>query len=650
MLAPCGLLCDLLARPELTTIATPGPTLGWMLRSTAPDDAQTACHVLVASSAQLIEAQQGDFWNTGKIERSESLHLPYGGAPLRPGQTYFWRVRVWDRTGQPSPWSAVQQFTLATPTDPAATSRYPVQVLRQPAAALTPLAPGHWFVDFIQHAFGWLELTLDSSVVGTNIEIRLGENTLAGRVDLHPGGTIRAVSVPLGLRPGRHRYRIETPVDQRNTTGAAIPLPTEFGVVLPFRYVEIIGYAGTLAPHEVVQVRLEYPFDAAASAFRSSAPALDAVWSFCKYSIQATTFCGVYVDGDRERIPYEADAYINQLGHYAVDREFSLARYSHEYLLTQPTWPTEWKQHSVLMAWADYEATGDPRSLARCYAVLRREKIYLDRARPDGLVDSRDLRDLVDWPGGERDDFDFKPVNAVVNAFHYHTLRLMRRIAAVLSRTDDAALFETAVTLVKDSFHRVFFDPAAGRYRDGEGSSHTAFHSSVFALAFGLVPPTALPGVVTWIKTRGMACSVYAAQYLLEALFLAGEADHAIALMTSQDERSWHNMLRQGATIAWEAWDNRFKPNQDWNHAWGAAPANIIPRYVLGVRPLEPGYGRVLIAPQPGPLRVLHGTVPTIRGPIQVDAVRSADDRWEINYTAPTGVSVELVPPVVFKI
>ena len=82
MLAPCGLLCDLLARPELTTIATPGPTLGWMLRSTAPDDAQTACHVLVASSAQLIEAQQGDFWNTGKIERSESLHLPYGGAPL----------------------------------------------------------------------------------------------------------------------------------------------------------------------------------------------------------------------------------------------------------------------------------------------------------------------------------------------------------------------------------------------------------------------------------------------------------------------------------------------------------------------------------------------------------------------------------------
>jgi hypothetical protein len=32
----------------------------------------------------------------------------------------------------------------------------------------------------------------------------------------------------------------------------------------------------------------------------------------------------IYVDGDRERIPYEADAYINMLSHYAVDSEYSI--------------------------------------------------------------------------------------------------------------------------------------------------------------------------------------------------------------------------------------------------------------------------------------------------------------------------------------
>jgi hypothetical protein len=104
-------------------------------------------------------------------------------------------------------------------------------------------------------------------------------------------------------------------------------------------------------------------------------------------------------------------------------------------------------------------------------------------------------------------------------------------------------------------------------------------------------------------------------------------------------------MLRQGATITWEAWDNRFKPNQDWNHAWGAAPANIIPRYVLGVRPLSPGYGRVQIAPQPGPLQELRGTVPTIRGPIRVNVTRDSNGRWHVDYTVPPGVTVELLLP-----
>ncbi len=644
MHAPTGLLCDLLARPELTAIATPAPTFGWCVEPMSPGGSQEACQVIVSDDATLIAEGQGNRWDTGRLPRSESLHLLYAGSPLSPGGTYWWRVRIWGRDPQPGPWSEPQSFTLSARPDRAAISRYPVLPERHPAKELTATAPDRWFADFGQHAFGWLELTLEGPDTGT-VEIRLGEKNTGQTVDLTPGGTIRSACVHLQLRPGRHAYRIQTPVDERNTTGAAIPLPPEFGVVMPFRYVEIIGHSRPLTAADLLQVRLEYPFDEGAAAFRSSAPDLDTVWDFCKYSIRATTFCGLYVDGDRERIPYEADAYINQLGHYAVDREFSLARHTHEYLLAAPTWPTEWKSHSIMMAWADYEATGDTRSLARCYGQLVRDKLYLDRARPDGLIDTSDLRDLVDWPGGERDDYDFRPVNTVVNAFYCHALNLMHRIAVALGRAEDAARFAAAATLARENFHRLFFNPATGRYRDGEGSTHESLHASLFPLAFGLVPGSARAGVAAYLKSRGMACSVYAAQYLLEALFIAGEADHAIGLMTAQTDRSWHNMLRQGATITWEAWDNRFKPNQDWNHAWGAAPANIIPRYVLGVRPLTPGYSKVLIAPQPGPLRELHGIVPTIRGPIRVDAILTSDNRWEIEYQVPTGVTVELLTP-----
>lgn len=641
MRAPTGLLCDLLTRPGPGAIRNLHPTFGWI----PPDGAQTACQILVATTAEKLNESDVDCWNSRKLARAESLHLPYAGNVLSPGHTYHWCVRIWSEEAAPGLWSEPHSFTLADEASPHGTSRHRVQPLRYPPQTIVRNDHGAWFIDFGRHAFGWLELTLSAPHDGACIEIRMGEKHDGTTVDLNPGGTIRHACVSLTLRAGRHTYRVETPCDERNTTGDAVLLPPEFGVVMPFRYAELRGYSSALDDANCVQVRLEYPFDENAAAFASSDPALNAVWKFCKYSIRATTFCGVYVDGDRERIPYEADAYINQLGHYAVDREFGLARHSHEYLLEKPTWPTEWKQHSVMMAWADYEATGDTRSLARHYDLLRREKIYFDRARADGLVDTSDLRDIVDWPGGERDGYDFRPVNTVVNAFHCHTLALMARIAMALGKREDAAAFSTAANLARDSFHRVLFDADAGCYRDGEGSPHHALHASVFALAFDLVPETERSRVATFVKSRGMACSVYAAQYLLEALFLAGEADHAIALMTSDGKRSWHNMLRQGATITWEAWDNAFKPNQDWNHAWGAAPANIIPRYVLGVRPLEPGYRKVLIAPQPGPLTAIQGVVPTIRGPIRVDAKRDTDGKWQVDHDVPPGVGAEVVIP-----
>ena len=80
---------------------------------------------------------------------------------------------------------------------------------------------------------------------------------------------------------------------------------------------------------------------------------------FCKFSMKATSFCGYYVDGDRERIPYEADAFINQLSHYAVDAEYGIARGSMKHLLFNPTWPTEWTLYNIFMAWYDYLYTGD---------------------------------------------------------------------------------------------------------------------------------------------------------------------------------------------------------------------------------------------------------------------------------------------------
>ncbi len=36
-------------------------------------------------------------------------------------------------------------------------------------------------------------------------------------------------------------------------------------------------------------------------------------------------------------------------------------------------------------------------------------------------------------------------------------------------------------------------------------------------------------------------------------------------------------MVDTGATITWEAWDQKYKPNQDWNHAWGTRSGESSP-------------------------------------------------------------------------
>jgi alpha-L-rhamnosidase len=113
-----------------------------------------------------------------------------------------------------------------------------------------------------------------------------------------------------------------------------------------------------------------------------------------------------------------------------------------------------------------------------------------------------------------------------------------------------------------------------------------------------------------------MSFSFYGYKYLLEGLYNEGEADYAFSLLKATHDRSWWNMIKSGSTITMETWDIKYKPNSDWNHAWGAAPANIIPGYMWGIAPAEPGFAKALIKPQLNNLKNSKITVPTIRGTI----------------------------------
>jgi len=521
------------------------------------------------------------------------------------------------------------------------------QIERIAPVTLKKTANGTYFADFGKDAFGTLELNY-KTYKSESLIICLGEKLLNGNIDSNPGGSIRYAEVELPVTPSQTKYTLQLPANKRNTSGAAVHLPDSFGVIMPFRYAEIKNTKQPITAADLHQKAYFHVFDNSQSDFLSSDTVLNQVWNLCKYSIKATSFTGLYIDGDRERIPYEADAYINQLGHYSTDCEYDMARQTIVHFMDHPTWPTEWLLHTTLLMYQDYYYTGDIGLLKKYYGQLK-SKTLTDLAREDGLISTttgkvtselmqkigfsdtkQRLKDIVDWPPGqkdtgwklvnsvgERDGYEMMPINTMVNCFFYRNMVIMAEIAGVLHQTTDKAYFEQMALKVKNTINQKLFKEADGIYIDGEGSTHASLHANMTALAFGVVPADRAKSVINFIKSRGMACSVYGAQYLLEGLYRSGEGQYALDLMRATNDRSWYNMIRAGSTITMEAWDMKYKPNSDWNHAWGAVPANMIPRGLWGIQPKSAGFAMVSIHPQMGNLQFSILKTPTILGQIK---------------------------------
>lgn len=538
---------------------------------------------------------------------------------------------------------------------PGGAPRSPVVSASEAPVKAEKRADGVWFVDFGEAAFGTVEITSPDAAPGTRITVHLGEALSSPQtLNRNPGGSVRYQKCDLTLRP-RAAVRTEIQWGQPGWTDSGrLDPPKGVPQVMPFRYVEIEGAPSSFGASQIRRISWSVPFDENASSFESSSPELNSVWRLCKHSIKATSFLGLYVDGDRERKPYEADVLINQLSHYCVDSRYDTARLSHEYLLDHPTWPTEWRLQSVLIAWNDYLWSGDDSSVRRHYNTLK-QRLMAERRTSDGLFrgfKDGEIKDIIDWPAGERDGYDMKPeVKTVVTAFHYRALVLMEKIAAHLGKAAEAKEFSTMAGITFKAVNEKLWDEVRGCYTDGldpsgARSAHASAHANFFPLALGLVPPERVARVAAFLKPRGMACSVYGAQFLLDGLYAAGEGDQALALLVSNSRRSWRNMIEKvGSTITLEAWDPSLKPNLDWNHAWGTAPANLIPRGLMGIEPLEPGFKRFRVCPQTAGLDHAELKMPTPRGPVLLE-IRGRDAAaWSADLTVPGGAVAEFLLP-----
>ena len=95
------------------------PRLFWEMNDSRRGAKQTAYQILVASTPEKLAADAGDFWDSGKVSSDQSTHVVYSGKPLQSRMRCYWKVRLWDAAGEPTPYSksAIWSMGLLKATD-----------------------------------------------------------------------------------------------------------------------------------------------------------------------------------------------------------------------------------------------------------------------------------------------------------------------------------------------------------------------------------------------------------------------------------------------------------------------------------------------------------------------------------------------------
>jgi alpha-L-rhamnosidase len=102
---PVGLRCEYLANPIGVDVRQ--PRFFWVLEHSERGQKQTAYQILVSTQPA---CEKGDMWDSGKVSSVESAQIIYKGKPLASDKSYFWRVRYWDKDGNPGPYSEIATF------------------------------------------------------------------------------------------------------------------------------------------------------------------------------------------------------------------------------------------------------------------------------------------------------------------------------------------------------------------------------------------------------------------------------------------------------------------------------------------------------------------------------------------------------------
>ena len=105
------LTCEMTKNP--LAVVQNQPRLSWQLVSKEFYASQIGYQILVSSSEENLKKDNGDIWNSGRVNSDKNLQINYSGTPLKSETKYFWKVKVWNQKGKASNWSKTASFRMS---------------------------------------------------------------------------------------------------------------------------------------------------------------------------------------------------------------------------------------------------------------------------------------------------------------------------------------------------------------------------------------------------------------------------------------------------------------------------------------------------------------------------------------------------------
>lgn len=272
-----------------------------------------------------------------------------------------------------------------------------------------------------------------------------------------------------------------------------------------------------------------------------------------------------------------------------------------------PDYQLEW----VLMLQEHHLYYADDELIERVYPNLRRLLKYFEGyvSTEHGLLGRVPGWVVLDHPDTYRMDVDGE--NTAMNCLYYGALNAAAGLARdVTNDAPSAERWEKQAQSIKQAIQERLWSEKDHAFRDGFESERVTQQTQVYALRYGLVPEAHKDDVVRLVTSKGRSCEQSFSYWLLYTMFEAGQDQWALDYI----RRHWGEQTKKDDFNG--AWHENWAPGGSTSHAWCSGPTALLPEFIVGLQPLEPGWKTFRIQPHLVDLEWAEGKVSTPRGQV----------------------------------